>query len=127
MTKPVCLGLSVLDIRKTIMYEFWYNYIKPKYGEKAKLCYIDTDSYFIYIETEGFYKGIINDVERLFYTSNYGENDERPLPIGKNKKLIGLFKGESIGKGKTMKENCTLRAKAYAHLMEDDNEHKKAR
>ena len=91
MNKPVSLGMSVLDISKTLMYEFWFNYIKPKYDDKAKLCYIDTDSFVIYIKTEDFYEDIANDVERWFDTSNYDENDKRPLPIGKNKKVIGLF------------------------------------
>ena len=53
------------------MYEFWYDYIKPKYEDKAKLCYTDTDSFVVYIETEEFYKDIANDVERWFDTSNY--------------------------------------------------------
>ena len=66
------------------MYEFWYDYIKIKYGNRAKLCYTDTDSFVIYIKTEYFYKDIATDVERWFNTSNYHENDERPLPIGKN-------------------------------------------
>ena len=107
------------------MYEYWYGYIKPKYGDRAKLCYTDTDSFVIYIETEDFYKDIANDVERWFDTSNYDENDERPLPIGKNKKVIGLFKDE-LG-GKIITEFVALRAKAYAYLMEDGSEHKKAK
>ena len=55
MTKPIYLGLSILDISKTIMYEFWYDYIKPKYEDKAQLCYTDTDCFVIYIRTEYFY------------------------------------------------------------------------
>ena len=94
MNKPIYLGMSILDISKTLMYEFWYDYIKPKYGDRAKLCYTDTDSFVIYIKTEDFYKDIASDVERWFDTCNYDESDERPLPIGKNKKLIGLFKDE---------------------------------
>ena len=84
--KPVYLGQSILDISKTLMYEFWYDYIKPKYGDKAKLCYMDTDSFFINIETEYFYKDIANDVNKCFDTSGYDKNDKRLLPIGKNKK-----------------------------------------
>ena len=88
MNKPVYLDMSILDISKTFMYEFWYDYSKPKYGDRAKLCYMDTDSFVIHIITEDFYKGIASDVERWFDTSNYDENktDKRPLPIGKNKK-----------------------------------------
>ena len=81
MNKSIYLGMSILDISKTLMYEFWYDYIKSKYGDKI---YIDTDSFIIHIKTEDFYKDIDNDVERLFGTSNYDENDERPLPIVKN-------------------------------------------
>ena len=79
MNKPVYLGMSVLDIGKTLMCEFWYDYIKPKYGDRGNLCYIDTDSFFIHIITEDFYKDIAGDAERWFDMSNYDENDERPL------------------------------------------------
>ena len=63
MNKPIYLGLSILDISKTNMYEFWCNYIKPKYGDRAKLCYTDTDSFVVYIKIEDFYKDLANDVE----------------------------------------------------------------
>ena len=59
MNNPIYLGMSILDISKTLMYEFWYGYIKPKYGDKAKLYYMDTDSFVIYIETEDFYIKIL--------------------------------------------------------------------
>ena len=98
MTKPIYLGMSILDISKILMYEFWYDYLKPKYGDRAKLCYMDTDSFIIYTETEDFYKDIAGDVERWFGTSNFDENDKRTLPIGKNKKVPGLFKDELGGK-----------------------------
>ena len=125
MNKPLYLGMSILDISKTLMYEFWYEYVKPKYSDKAKLCYMDTDSFVINIFIEDFFEDINNDVERWFNTSNYDENDKRPLPIGKNKKVIGLFKDE-LG-GKIMKEFCALRAKTYTYLMDDDSENKKAK
>ena len=67
MTKPRHLGMSILDINKTLMYEFWYDYIRPKYGDRAKLCYTDTDTFVIHIITEDIY----DDVERQFDTSNY--------------------------------------------------------
>ena len=86
MKKSIYLGQAILDISKTLLYEFWYDYIKPKFGDKARLCYMDTNSLIIYIKTEEFYKDIADDVERLFDTSNYDEKDEIPLPIGKNKK-----------------------------------------
>ena len=90
-----------------------------------KLCYMDTDSFIISIKTEDFYKDIGNDVERWFDTSNYDKNDKRPLPIGKNKKVIGLFKDE-LG-GKIMTEVVENRAKTYAYLLDDDSEIKKAK
>ena len=107
------------------MYEFWYDYIKPTYGDRAKICYMDTDSFVIHILTEDFFEDIANDVERWFDTSNYDENDERPLPIGKNKKVIDLFK-DKLG-GKVMIEFCGLKPKTYAHLMDDDSEKTKAK
>ena len=125
MNKPIHLGMSILDISKTIMYQFWYDYITPKYQDKAELCYMNTDNFLIYIKTEDFFKDITNDVEKWFDTSNYDENGKRLLPIGKNKKVIGLFKGE-IGE-KIIVEFIGLRAKVYAYLMDDDSEHKKAK
>ena len=92
MNKPIYLGMSILDISKTLMYEFWYDYIKLKYKDKAKLCYMDTDSFAIYINTEDFNEDIAGDVESWFDTFIYDENDERQRRIGKNKKVIGRFK-----------------------------------
>ena len=94
MNKPLYLGMSILDISKTLMYKFWYDYFKPKYGDRAKLCYTDTDSFIIYIKTEDFFEDISNDVEKWFDTSNYNKKDKIPLPIGKNKNVPGLFKDE---------------------------------
>ena len=125
MNKAICLGQTILDLSKTLMYEFWYDYIKPMYSDKAKLCYTDTDSLDIHIKTDDFYKDIASDVERLFDTSNYNKNDNRPLPVGKNKKVIGMFKDE-IG-GKIMPEFCALTAKTYTFKLDDDNEMKKAK
>ena len=125
MNKPIYLGQAILDISKTLMYEFWYDYIKPMYGDKAKLCYADTDSLVMHIKTEGFYKDIANDLERLFDTSNYNKKDDTPLPIDKNKKIIDMFKDE-LG-GKTMAEFCALRAKTYAYKLDDGTEFEKAK
>ena len=86
MNKPIYLGLSILEISKTLMYEFWYNYMKPKYNNNVKLCYMDTDSFVMNIKTNDFYKDITNDVENRFDTSNYEVN--RPLPTGQNKKSL---------------------------------------
>ena len=125
MNKPVYLGQAILDISKTLMYEFWYDYIKPKYQEKARLCYTDTDSFIINIETEDFYEDITQDINKWFDTSNYDKNDKRPLPIGINKKVIRKFKDEL--EGKIMIEFWALRAKTYAFLLDDNTEKKRAK
>ena len=119
MNKPIYLAMSILDISKMFMYKFWHDYFKPK------ICYTDTDSFIIHIITENFFEDISNDVEAWYDMSNYDENDKRPRPIGKNKKVIGLFKDE-LG-GKIMKEFCALRAKTYSYLMDDNSEVKKSK
>ena len=96
MNKPVYLGLSILEISKTLTYEFWYDYMKLKYLDNAKLCYMYTDSFIINIKTEDFYEDIADDVEKRFDASNYEVN--RPLPKGKNRKAIGLMKDDLGGK-----------------------------
>ena len=105
------------------MYEFWYDYINPKYGDRAKLCYTDTHSFIIYIKTEDFFEDISNNVERQFDTSNYDKNNKRPLLIGKNKKVPSVFKDE-FG-GKIIAEFVALRSKASSYLNDNGNEHKK--
>ena len=123
MNKPIYLGLSILEISKLLMYEFWYDYMKSKYGNNVKLCYMDTDSLIMNIKTEDFYKDIANDVEKRFDTSNY--EVDRPLSTGKNKKVIGLMKDE-LG-GKIITEFVTLRPKTYSYLTDDCKEDKKAK
>ena len=125
MDKSIYLGQAILDISKALMYEFWYDYIKPKYPNNVELCYMDTDSFVMKIKTDDFYTDISNDVEKWFHTSNFDANDNRPLPIGKNKKLIGKFKDE-LG-GKIMSEFCALKAKTYAFELDNDDEVKKAK
>ena len=102
INKPVYLGMSILDISKTLTHNFWYYYINPNYQDNTKLCYMDTDSFIICIKTEDFYKDIADDVEKRFDTSNYSEDDKRPFPRGMDKKVTGRFKYE-LG-GKDMKE-----------------------
>ena len=116
--------MSILDISKTLMYKSWHDYFKPKYGDRAKLCYTDTDSFIINIITEDFFEDISNDVEQWFDTFNYDKNEKRPLPIGKNKTVLGLFNDE-LG-GKIITEFIGLRPKAYSYLDDDGNNHKKA-
>ena len=91
MNKLIYLSVSILDISKTLTYEFWYDYIKPKYQDRSKLCYMDTDSFVIHIITEDIYKDIATDIEKWFDTSNYEENNKRQMPIGKNKKVNCSF------------------------------------
>ena len=123
VNNAVYLGLSILEIAKTLMYEFWYDYIKPKYQDNAKLCHMDTDSFIINIKTEDFYKNIANDVEKRFDTSNYIE--DRPLPTGRNKKDTGLMKDE-LGR-KIIIEFVASRPITYSYLMDDGNTDKKAK
>ena len=86
MNKPIYFGLAILDISRTLMYEFWYDYLKQKYDNNIGLCYMDTDSFIFHVETEDFYKDISNDVDNRFDTSVYSKDLNRPLPIGKNQK-----------------------------------------
>ena len=110
------------------MYEFWCEYMKLKYADNVKLYYMDTDSFIFHVNIEGFYKDIADDVEKRFDTSNYECNSvevDRPLPKGKNKKVIGLMKNE-LG-GKIMTEFVAFRPKTYSYLMDDDSETKRAK
>ena len=137
MNKPIYLGLSILEISKTLMYEFWYDYMKPKYNDDVKLCYMDTDSFIMNIKTNDFYEDIASDVKNRFDTSNYEVNTSktmaepsslersafarRPLPTGKNKKVIGLMKDE-LGR-----KIITEFVKTYSFLTDDGKEDKKAK
>ena len=123
MNKPVYLGLSILEISKTLMYEFWYNYMKPKYGDNVKLCYMDTDSSIMHIKTKDFYEDIAPDIIESFDTSNI--YCHRPLQKGINKKVIGLMKHDL--RGKIMTEFVALRPKAYSYLTDDGGSDKKAK
>ena len=125
MAKPLYLGMSILDISKILMHVFSYDYINPKYGDKVKMCYTDTDRFIINIKTEDFFEDISNDAEKWFDMSNCDKNDKRPLPIGKNKKVPGLFKDE-LG-GKIITDVVAIRPKTYAYLIDDGSEHKKAK
>ena len=104
------------------MYEFWYDYMKPKYNDNVRLFYMDTDSFIMNIKTNDFYKDISDDVEFKFDTSNY--EVKRQLPIAKNKKVIGLMKDE-LG-GEIITEFIALRPKTYSYLTDNDKIDKKA-
>ena len=123
MNKPIYLGLPILEISKIIMYEFWYDYMKKKYGDVVKLCYMDTDSLIMNIKTKDFYKDIAQDVEERSDTSNY--DFDRPLLKGKNKNVIGLMKDE-LG-GRIITEFVALRPKTYSYMTDEFIEMKKAK
>ena len=126
MNKPVYIGQVILDLSKIVMYEFHYDYMVPKYGlDKLKLCYMDTDSLVYNIKTEDFYPDIADDVETRFDTSGYNKKDVRPLPIGKNKKIIGLMKDE-LG-GKIMTEFVALTLELYSYKVLGGSEDKKCK
>ena len=125
MNKPVYLGMSILDLSKTLMFDFHYKYIKPKYGSKAKLLFTDTDSFIYEIQTEDFYKDISGDVRDRFDTSDYPEGHPSGIPTGINKKVLGMFKDETAGK--IIKEFVGLRAKMYSYKMEEGKENKRCK
>ena len=120
--KSVYLGQTILDLSKIVMYEFHYDYIKPRFKD-LKLCYMDTDSLIYNIKTEDFYTDITEDMEERFDTSGY--NPDRPLPVGLNKKVIGLMKDE-LG-GAIMTEFVALRTKLYSYKKLDGSEDKKCK
>ena len=124
MNKPVYLGMTILDVSKTLMFDFHYGYVKLKWDEKAKLLFTDTDSLMYEIETEDFYKDVAPDVDEWFDTSNYPTKHPSGIPTGVNKKVIGMFKDEKGGKIVT--EFVGLRAKNYS-LMCDGKEEKKCK
>ncbi|CAB4026188.1 Hypothetical predicted protein, partial [Paramuricea clavata] len=125
LVKPIYLGMSILDLSKTLMYNFHYNYIKPKYGNNANLLFTDTDSLRYEIKTEDFYKDITPDVEKWFDTSNYDKDHSSGIPVGKNKKVVGMMKDECGGK--QISEFVGLRSKLYAYKMDEGEEEKKCK
>ena len=114
MNKPVYLGLSILELGKTLMHQFWDDSIKPKYSENAKLCYLDTDNFIVHVKTDDTFKDIGEDVKKRFDTSKY--EIEKLLPKGKNKNLSGLMKYELVE-----------RVKTYSYLKENKDEDKEAK
>ena len=123
MNKPVHLKLSILELSKILIYEFWYDYVKPKYGEKPKLCYMNRDSFIVHIKTNYIYKDIGEDAETRFDTLNH--ELDRLIPRGKNKKVIGSMKDE-LG-GEIMINFVGVRAITYSYLIDDRSEDKKAK
>ena len=121
MNKPIYLGLSTLELSKIVMREFWYNYVKPKYCEKAKLGYMDKASFIVYIKTDDVYKYIAEDVETKFENSDY----ELGRPLSKKNKVITLMK-DKLGE-KIINDVLGLRAKIYSYLLDDGREDTKAK
>ena len=124
MTK-LDLGMCILNLSKTLMYDFHYNYIKKKYGDKAKLLLTDTDSLMYEIQTEDFYKDISRDVKDRFDTSGYPSNQSSSISSGFNKKVLGMFKDEVDGD--IIDEFVGLRAKSYSYKMFEGKESKKCK
>ena len=120
--KPVYLGMCILDISKTLMYGFHYNYVKQKYEDKAKFLFTDTDSLMYEIQTEDFYKDISADVERRFYTSDYPPDHPSGIPSGFTKKVLGMFKNEASRE--IIDEFVGLRAKFYSYRVLEGKESK---
>ena len=123
--KPVYLRMCNLDLSKTLMYDFQYNDIKQKYGDKAKLLFTDTDSLMYEIQTEDFYMYISEDVKHRFDTSDYPPDHPSGIPSGFDKKVLGMFKDE-VG-GKVIDKFVGLRAKLYSYKMFEGEESKKCK
>ena len=115
LNKPIYLGMSILELSKTLMYDFHYNYIKKKYEKNANLLFTDTDSLCYEIRTQDFYKDIAPDVHDKFDTSNFDKNYSSGIEVGVNKKVIGMFKDETGGK--QIEEFVGLRSKLYAYKL----------
>ena len=122
LNKPIYLGQSILDLSKTLMYDFHYDYVKPKYGDNARLLFTDTDSLCYEIKTENFYEDIADDVIAKFDTSNYPK--DHPI-AGHNKKVLGMMKDEAGGK--IITEFVGLRSKLYAYKTQGCGEDKKCK
>ena len=123
--KPVYVGQAILDLSKTLMFDFHYNYIRDKYNDRAELLFTDTDSLLYLIHTDDFYKDISQDIEDKFDTSDYPPDHKSGILTGVNKKVIGMFKDEVAGKQIT--HFVGLRPKLYSFKVEDDKVVKKCK
>ena len=117
MDKPILVGQAILDKSKELMYQFYYDYLKPKFKDKVNLMYMDTDSFVLSIETDDFFKDIKDDLKEWFDTSGYDKNRVLPEEFAKNasvnKKIIGKMKDE-LGKGH-MSEFVAIAPNVYAY------------
>ena len=123
--KPTYVGQAILDLSKTLMFDFHYNYVRDKYGEKAELLFTDTDSLMYLIQTEDFYQEINKDIKKKFDTSDYPEKHPSGIKTGVQKKVIGKFKDEAAGKQIT--HSVGLRPKLYSYKIEEKGETRKAK
>ena len=122
LNKSAYVGMCILDLSKMLMYDFHYNYIKDKYGDRAKLLFTDTDSLTYEIEAENVYQDFWNDKD-TFDNSDYPENS--PYYCNANKKVIGKFKDEACGVPIT--EFIGLRSKMYSYIKDDEKGGKTAK
>ena len=118
--KSVYHGMSILDLSKSFMYHFHYNYIKSKYRDNAKLLFTDTDSLTYEIKTKDFYNDINPDIEERFDTSDYPTNHPSGIKTELNSKVLGMFKDEACGK--QIVEFVGLRSNLYSYKMLDGSE-----
>ncbi len=123
--KPIYLGMSILDLSKTLMYRFHYDYVKPKWGDRVKLLFTDTDSLCYEIQTDDVYEDIKNDLDEWFDTSNNDEDHPSGLRSSKNKKVIGYYKDECGGKFIT--EFVGLKTKSHSYETSDGKTEKKCK
>ena len=123
--KPIFVGQAILDLSKTLMFDFHYNYIRKKYNNKAELLFTDTDSLMYLIQTDDFFLDIKKDVKRKFDTSGYPDVHPSGIKAGVNKKVIGKFKDEAGGKQIT--HFVGLRPKLYSFKVEEEGEIRKAK
>ena len=119
MNNLTAVGQAILDKSQELMYTFWYDVIKPIYKDKAKLCYMDTDSFVIHTETEDVFADFEKIVNEWLDTSQYDKNLNKPITTGLNKKLIRKFKDELIGL--IITEFISIRPKVYRFRYEEDN------
>ena len=115
--KPVYLDMSILDLSKSLMDDFHYNYIKTNYGDNTKLLFNDTDSREYEIKTKDFYKDINHNIEKRFDTTGYPTNHPSGIKTGLNSKVLGMFRDKAGGK--QIVEFVGLRAKLYSYKMFD--------
>ena len=123
--KPIFVGQAILDISKTLMFDFHYNYLRKKYNNKAELLFTDTDKLMYLIQTDDFYHDIKKDVKKKFDTSGYPDIHPSGIKTGVNEMEIGKFKDETGGKQIT--HFVGLRPKLYSYKVEEEGEIRKAK